>query len=116
MAPLPVAGDPLCPGRLGHAGVRPGDVTLQKAVEEAAAHFTDGSVRCEEVTRYSTPELGYVVQIERDEVELVGHEGMRPSSLRATLIFRRDGEDLRVVHRHADAILTHQSIDTVVDK
>lgn len=94
---------------------RRGRVDVEKAIMEAAAHFTDGSVRCEEISRYSTPELGYVVQIERNELQLAGHEGMRPSSLRVTMIFRREGDAWRVAHRHADPITTAQPIRTVFD-
>ena len=51
--------NPLGPPRRG-----PGDV--DKAIAEAAAQLSDGAMRdVEEVSRYSTAELGYVVQIER---------------------------------------------------
>jgi ketosteroid isomerase-like protein len=100
--------NPLGPPRLGR-------VDVEKAIAEASAHFTDGSVRCEEVSRYSTPELGYVVQIERAELQLTGQDDMRPSSLRVTMIFRREGNAWRVVHRHADPITVPQPIHTVFD-
>jgi ketosteroid isomerase-like protein len=100
--------NPLGPPRRGPADV-------EKAIAEAAAHFTDGTVQCEEVSRYSTAELGYVVQIERSELQLVGHDGMSPSTLRATMIFRREGDAWRVAHRHADPITTAQPIQTVFD-
>jgi uncharacterized protein (TIGR02246 family) len=94
---------------------RRGRVDVEQATREAAAHFTDGSVQCDEVSRFCTPELGYVVQIERYELQLAGQEARSPSSLRATMIFRREGDAWRVVHRHADPITTAQSIRTVLD-
>lgn len=94
---------------------RRGRVEVVKAIAEAAAHFTDGVVQCEEVSRYSTSGLGYVVQIERMQLQLAGREGMIPSSLRVTMIFRREGDAWRVAHRHADPIMTPQPIGTVVD-
>ncbi|HEY2175855.1 MAG TPA: nuclear transport factor 2 family protein [Mycobacteriales bacterium] len=94
---------------------RRGWVDVEKAITEAAAHFTGGSLQCEEISRYSTPELGYVVQIERSELQLAGHEGMSPSTLRVTMIFRREGDVWRVAHRHADPITTRQPIRTVLD-
>ncbi|GAA4882639.1 YybH family protein [Actinomycetospora straminea] len=100
--------NPLGPPRLGRSGV-------EKAIIEVASHFTDGSVRCEQVSSYATPELGYVVQIERYEVRLPDQEETSPSTLRATMIFRREEGTWRVVHRHADTITTPQPIHTVLD-
>jgi hypothetical protein len=54
--------NPLGPPRRGPAEVA-------KAAAEAAAQVSDGSTRrIDEVSRYSTPELGYVVQIEHGAV------------------------------------------------
>lgn len=46
--------NPLGPPRLGWAEV-------EKATTEAAANFKGGSLRFEEVSRYTTPDLGYIV-------------------------------------------------------
>jgi ketosteroid isomerase-like protein len=100
--------NPLGPPRLGR-------VEVEQAIEAAAANFTDGSVRCEEVTRYSTPDLGYIVQVERCEVQLAGSDVMAPSSLRVTMIFRREGDTWKVAHRHADPITTDRPISTILD-
>ena len=66
--------NPLGPPRLGRADV------LQ-AIEQASSNFEDGYMRFEEVSRYATADLGYVIWLERGEVRLVGSEGMAPSSL-----------------------------------
>lgn len=100
--------NPLGPPRLGRAEV-------ERAIEEAAANFKGGSMRFEEVSRYATPDLGYVVWLERGEVQLVGSENMTPSSLRVTMIFRREGDTWKVAHRHADPITTARPINTVID-
>ena len=76
----------------------------------------DGSVRgFDEVSRYSTPELGYVVQLERTEARLPGREDMVPFALRVTMIFRPEGEGWMVAHRHADPITTPRPITTVIE-
>ena len=101
--------NPLGPPRRGPAEV-------DKAAAEAAAQLSDGSVRgYEEVSRYSTPDLGYIVQIERVQARLAGSENVTPSSLRVTMIFRREGDTWRVVHRHADPIMTPRPISTVIE-
>jgi ketosteroid isomerase-like protein len=101
--------NPLGPPRVGR-------VEVEQAIEAAAANFTDGSVRCEEISRYSTPDLGYIVQLERCEVQLAGSDGMAPSSLRVTMIFRREGDTWKVAHRHADPITTDRPISTILDE
>jgi uncharacterized protein (TIGR02246 family) len=100
--------NPLGPPRRGRADV-------QAAIKDAAAHFAGGSVRFEEVSRYTTPDLGYVVHLEQCEVLLAGSEDMVPSSLRVTMIFRREEDGWTVAHRHVDPITTPRSIDTIVD-
>jgi uncharacterized protein (TIGR02246 family) len=100
--------NPLGPPRRGWAAV-------EKAMEAAAANFRAGAVRFEEVSRYNSADLGYVVQLERYEVQLVGSEEMAPSSLRVTMIFRREGDTWKVAHRHADPITSAQPISTIID-
>ena len=101
--------NPLGPPCLGPAEV-------DKAISEAAANLRNGSIRdVEEVSRYSTPDLGYVVEIERTEAQLPGSDDLTPFALRVTMIFRREGDAWKVAHRHADPITTARPISTVVD-
>jgi ketosteroid isomerase-like protein len=93
---------------------RRGPVEVQKGIVEAAAHFESGTIEFEEVSRYATPDLGYVVQLERTNVRLAQTKEMAPISLRATLIFRREGDTWRVAHRHADPITTSRPIGTAI--
>jgi ketosteroid isomerase-like protein len=67
------------------------------------------------VSRYATPDLGYVVQFERVDARLVGSEGMRQMSLRVTMVFRREDEVWKVAHRHADPITTPRPISSTFD-
>ena len=100
--------NPLGPPRRGPAEV-------DEAGAAAAAQLSDGSIRgFEEVSRYSTPDLGYVVQIERARARLAGAD-MSPIALRVTMIFRREGDTWRVAHRHADPITTSRPITTTIE-
>jgi ketosteroid isomerase-like protein len=93
-----------------------GPEEVDKAIAEAAAQISDGSIRgIEEISRYSTPDLGYVVQFERGQGRMAGSETISPTALRVTMIFRRDGDTWRVVHRHADTILTSRPITTTIE-
>jgi len=101
--------NPLGPPRRGPAEV-------DKAIEEAAAQVSDGSMRqIEEISRYSTPDLGYVVHLERAQARFAGSEDMSAVVLRVTMIFRREENTWRVVHRHADPIATPRPISSVIE-
>jgi ketosteroid isomerase-like protein len=102
--------NPLGPPTRGQAEVR-------RAGSQAAAMLRDGSVRgFEEVVRYSTPDLGYVVQLERTQARFEDTgTTMNPIALRVTMIFRREGDTWRVVHRHADPITTARPITTAIE-
>ena len=100
--------NPLGPLRRGWADV-------EQAIEEAAANFESGTVRFEEVSRDATPDLGYVVQLERFEVRLAGSTEVAPTSLRVTMIFRPEENTWKVVHRHADPITSVRSVSTMME-
>ena len=101
--------NPLGPPRRGPADV-------DKAIAEGAAQLSDGSVRhIEEVSRYCTPDLGYVVQLERTQARLAGSRDISPIALRVTLIFRREGDTWKVAHRHADPITSLRPISTTIE-
>jgi ketosteroid isomerase-like protein len=49
-------------------------------------------------------ELGYVLQIERHEGRVAGHDDTVVTVLRATLVFRYEDGVWKITHRHADPI------------
>lgn len=60
----------------------------------------------EEVVRVVTPDLGYVVGVERSMIRRVGAEDFAPLALRVTSVFRREEDHWFLVHRHADRVAT----------
>ena len=99
--------NPILPPQVGPAAVG-------KAAAAAAAQLRDGTApEYEEVSRYSTSDLGYVLQIERTSARFGDSEDLTPIALRATLIFRREGDTWAIAHRHADPITTPQPMSTV---
>jgi ketosteroid isomerase-like protein len=84
-------------------------------IEHASSQFIDGeNVGFETVAKYVSPELAYVLLIERDKVKIGGSEDIAPSALRVTMIFRVEGGEWKVVHRHADPITTPQQAESVI--
>ena len=86
--------------------------------EHAASQVRDGQMTgFETVAKYVTPELAYVVWIERPKAKLGAGEEITPFALRVTMIFRpeEDGE-WKIVHRHADPITTPQPAESVIQE
>ncbi|HVL99480.1 MAG TPA: DUF4440 domain-containing protein [Egibacteraceae bacterium] len=102
---------------------RRGPVEVRKAALEAGANFQEGgpvrfeevSSRFEEVSRYATPDLAYVVQVERHEGRLAGSGDKVAISLRVTMIFRPEDGTWKIVHRHADPITTPRPVSTAIE-
>jgi ketosteroid isomerase-like protein len=102
--------NPLGPPARGWEQVAP-------TMERAASNFRDGEmVGFETVAKYVTPELAYVVWMERAKVKVGGREDIAPSTLRVTMIFRPEEGTWRVVHRHADPITTSQPVESVIQE
>ncbi len=91
-----------------------GATAVAKVAAEAAAHFKDGHNEFEEVSRFSSTDLGYVVQFEHGEARLAGANETSRFSLRVTTIFRLEGGSWRVAHRHADPITAARPISTIM--
>ncbi len=92
-----------------------GAAEVRRVAADAATQLRDGSPpRFEEISRYSTSDLGYVVHVERTQARVAGSENLSQVALRVTMIFRREGDTWKVVHRHADPITTPRPITTII--
>ena len=86
-------------------------------IERAASNYKDGEiVGFENVAKYVTPELAYIVEVERYKAKVGGGEKLAPISLRVTSIYRREDGVWKIVHRHADPITTAQPAESVIKK
>ena len=90
---------------------------VSATLERAASQFRDGEiVGFEPVAKYVTPELAYIVEVERYQTKVGGGEDLSPIALRVTSIFRPEEGTWKVVHRHADPITTAQPAESVIQK
>ena len=86
-------------------------------MERAASNYRDGEiVGFENVVKHLTPELAYIVEVERFKAKVGGKEDITPLALRVTSIFRPDEGTWKVVHRHADPITTAQPAESVIQR
>ena len=90
---------------------------IAEVTEHAASLRRDGEATgFEIISKYVTPELAYIVQIERLKAKVGGREDITPYSLQSTMIFRPEDGEWKVVHRHADPITTAQPAESVLQE
>ena len=90
---------------------------VAKVTEHAASQVRDGQfVGAEIIEKNVTPELAYVVEIERAKAKIGGSEDITPFALRVTMIFRPEEGEWKIVHRHADPITTPQAAESVIQE
>jgi ketosteroid isomerase-like protein len=86
-----------------------------ETMERAAANYSDGeAVGFETVAKNVTPDLAYVVEVERFEIRIGGSADRVAVALRVTSIYRPEDGAWKIVHRHADPITTARPPESVV--
>jgi ketosteroid isomerase-like protein len=86
-------------------------------MERAATLYREGEVvDFETVATNVTPELAYVVEVERFRAKVGRSEEVAPVALRVTSIFRPEEGTWRIVHRHADSITAARPPESVVQR
>lgn len=88
---------------------------VEKTLEYAASQLRDGeAIRFERISEYVTPDLAYIVEIERYRDKVGGADEIAPISLRVTTIFRREDGQWKIAHRHADPITTPRPPESIL--
>jgi ketosteroid isomerase-like protein len=90
---------------------------VAKTLERAASHYRDGEATAfENVAKYVTAELAYIVAMERMQTKVEGREDVTAIAVRVTAIFRLEEGIWKVVHRHADPIASPQPAESVIQE
>ncbi len=85
--------------------------------ERNASYLRDGErIGFEKLVKVVTPDLAFIVEVERFRAKIGGRQDFSQSALRVTTIFRLEDGAWKIVHRHADPIVTQQPVDSIVQK
>src|SRR5437867_1443363 len=88
-----------------------------ETMERAAMLYREGEVvGFDNVATYVTPDLAYIVEVERYRAKVGGGDEITPVVLRVTSIFRPEDGAWKIVHRHADPITTTRAAASVVQR
>jgi ketosteroid isomerase-like protein len=90
---------------------------VAETMERAASLYRDGEIiGFENVAKYVTPDLAYIVEVERIKAKVGGKQDIASLALRSTSVLRREEGTWKVLHRHADPITTVQPAESILKK
>ena len=85
-------------------GYEQGPDHVYSIYERDAAHFTSGDTSFEILHMAASDGIAYWVGSQQAMARLDGSAEPLPFNLRVTEVFRREGDEWKLVHRHADSI------------
>ena len=90
---------------------------VAKTMEHAASNLGEGEIDAfESVVRRDTPELAYVVWIERNRGKIGQSDEIVSCPLRVTTIFRPEEDTWKIVHRHADTVTAARPPESMIQE
>jgi ketosteroid isomerase-like protein len=82
---------------------------VSRRLDWVGAQFSNGSNTHERMVANASGDLGYIVQMEHLRFRVPGQEKDSARDYRVTMIFRREKDGWRIVHRQADSQTTKQA-------
>jgi uncharacterized protein (TIGR02246 family) len=90
---------------------------IAETMGRAASNYREGKATgFETAAKYVTPDLAYIVEVERFKAKVGGNEEIASGALRVTSILRREDGAWKIVHRHADPITSGRPAESVIQK
>ena len=89
--------------------VEKGWSAVSKRLDWGGANFSKGKNSIERVVSNHNGNLGYVVQLEHINFTAPETGSITTRDYRVTMVFRREKDGWRIVHRHADSQMTKQA-------
>jgi ketosteroid isomerase-like protein len=84
-------------------GVESGWDKVGSRLDWASSQFSEGTRSREEIRSAVGTEFAYLVQTEHIRFRIPGRTEPSTLDLRVTMVFRREADGWRIVHRHADS-------------
>jgi ketosteroid isomerase-like protein len=83
--------------------------SISRRLDWVGAQFSQGTNTHERIVANANGDLGYIVQIEHLRFRVPSQAKESTRDYRVTMIFRRETEGWRIVHRQADSQMTKQA-------
>ncbi len=86
-----------------------------KTAARAATYFSDcQSARFENIAKVVTPDLAFIAENERYKVRVGGRQDFSMVALRTTTVFRPEEGIWKIVHRHADSVVSKRPAESLI--
>jgi ketosteroid isomerase-like protein len=96
-------------------GIARGWKEIPSRLDTAAANYAEGEiVSIETISSAASADLGYTVEIERLRAKIGERGTFDAVALRTTSVLRLEGNEWRLVHRHADPLVELQAAVSIV--
>jgi ketosteroid isomerase-like protein len=82
---------------------------VSQRIDWVASQFSKGTNTIERIVSHADGKTGYVVQIERIRFQVAGQAKDSTRDYRVTMLFLREVDGWKLVHRHADSQMTKQA-------
>ena len=79
---------------------------VERRLDWVGQQFSNGTNKIERVVAVSSGDLAYVVQLEHIRFKVPGNTAESTKDYRVTMVFRRENDGWRIIHRQADSNLT----------
>jgi ketosteroid isomerase-like protein len=89
--------------------VEKGWEAISRRLDWVGAQFSNGTNTIERIVAKANGTLGYVVQIEHLRFYVPGQQNQSTRDYRVTMLFRREAEGWRIIHRQADSQMMKQT-------
>jgi ketosteroid isomerase-like protein len=92
----------------GFGGVERGWQNVTGRLSWVSTKYSNGTRTREEISRMVGTDLAYLVQTEIIRSQVGSQSEVSTQALRATMVFRREADGWRIIHRHADLQMNTQ--------
>ena len=94
-----------------------GRQNVEATLANAASHYRDGETTdVELIAKYVSDDLACVVEVERGRSKVGGAQEMATVAVRVTSVFRLESGSWKLVHRHADPIMSPRPAASVISR
>jgi SnoaL-like domain len=87
----------------GFGGMESGWNKVAARLDWASSQISEGTRSSEEIRSTVGADFAYIVQTEQIRFRIPGRSELSTVDFRVTMVFRREPEGWRIVHRHADS-------------